>query len=216
MSLFNRFYYHGSVEFYTYILACLFKDIKVYTEGKLVTIPVAYFGGKHNTVQSAIGNTLVMPRGTLKFESIDTSNFEQLNKHMQRLRSSGDPTVFGHQRIKGAFDFTVAFKCKKSLEAFQLVEQVVPAFYPTLDILVKETESYQTEQNVKIELTDHSITDNYDGEGEEPVSYNVEFKFRVNGHFYRRPSEFNLIRTINIEIFLSDTGELVDQITVTE
>lgn len=216
MSLFTRYYYHGSAELYTYVMACLFKDIKIYTEGKLVTIPISYFGGKHNTVED-VSKSRVLPRGLLKFEGIEKNPEGQLNKHGPRLRASTGLNA-ATQRVKNSFEFTVQFSCKHSVDAFQLIEQVVPAFDPTLDFEINETESFKIKQNIKVKLESYMISDNYEGDGEEASRHNVEFKFKLDGYLYRKPDIVGIIKTIHLHLTIDDeTGEVInDWIKVNE
>ncbi|AWY10142.1 proximal tail sheath stabilization protein [Vibrio phage VP-1] len=207
MSLFKKYYYHGSVELYTYVMACLFKDIKLFTEGKLVTLPISYFGGRHNTVEDP-SKGRVLPRGTLKFDRISPNDAGQLQKHGLRMSSTISRNA-AVPRVNCNFDFTLSFQCKHAIDAYQLVEQVVPAFSPTLDFEIRETDAYKIQQNIKVKLEEYDIDEVYEGDGEELSRTNVMFRFSLAGHLYRRPESMGIIKTIHIHLTLEDNGQVV-------
>ncbi|CAM0001282.1 tail sheath stabilizer [Vibrio phage K469] len=185
MSLFKKHYYHKTTRSYGAVLMAIFSDLKVDTEGKLVEIPITPLTGIRDKSDGQSPTNGVYPRGTLGFESYVTDDERQLNNNQHRLRNE-DMDKSQLMRVPMGYQFKVSYRFKKADEAYQVVEQVVPAFQPSLDFKWKDNNDLSNTQNVKVKLDSFEIEDNWEGSGDEPDYHDVTFIVTMSGYMYRR------------------------------
>ncbi|AUR97913.1 tail sheath stabilizer, partial [Vibrio phage 1.244.A._10N.261.54.C3] len=184
MSLFDKHYYHKSTRKYGHVLSLILSSMQVNTEGKLVQIPLSYVGGDRDKLDGQQITNGVMPRATLKFIRYEPSDDRQLTNNQQRIKTTGNANQL--MRIPMGFQFRMVAVCKKQDEQYQIFEQMIPAFTPSLDFKMVDNEDVNNQQNIKVTLESYDISDDWEGDGENHTHYNVEFTFTLHGYLYRR------------------------------
>lgn len=192
MSIFKKHYYHGSIKRYIGLMLYLFQDLQVESEGKLRTVPVRYSGGEHRIPKESIN---ALPFATMLFSDNETDEIRLLNKHENKLITTQTKQ---NQRVPNSFMFEYRVRCKKQDEAFQVLEQVLAVFTPSLDVLISDNDEVATRQNIKIKITSWTIADNWEGDGEEPNYYDVLFTLDLSGYLYRQDASVVSISTVEI------------------
>lgn len=180
MSVFKNYYYHGSIKRYISLMMYLFQDLQVVSEGKKRAIPMRYSGGEHRIPKESVN---ALPFATMVFTDNETDEIRLLNKHENKLITNQTKQ---NQRVSNSFMFEYRVRCKKQDEAFQVLEQVLAAFTPSLDVSIGDNDEVATAQNIKIKITSWSIDDSWEGDSEEPNFYDVMFTFDLSGFLYRQ------------------------------
>lgn len=191
MSIFKRHYYHGSIQRYISLMVYLMQDMQVESEGSLRKVPLKYTGGEHRVPSESVN---ALPYATMVFNDNEGDDQRLLNKHENKLITSD---IKQNQRISNTFQFEYRVRCKKQDEAFQVLEQMLAAFTPSIDVAITDNATAK-EQNIKIKITSWSIDDTWEGDGEEPNYYDVTFTYDLMGYLYRMDSEPLVITGVDI------------------
>ncbi|CAL9978823.1 tail sheath stabilizer [Vibrio phage D528] len=200
MSLFKNHYYHRTTRTYAAVLFSIFSELKIKTENKVVEIPLTPLSGNRGKPEGQSPTNGVYPRGTIGFIGYVPDDSRQLNNNGGMVRSK-DHKNSQVMRMPMGYQFKLSYRFKKSDDAYQVVEQVVPAFTPSLDFKWVDNKDLDNEQNVKVKLDSFDIDDNWEGAGEEPDYYDVTFTLTLNGHMYRHTrSGDSEIKTVVIDL----------------
>ncbi|QZI90459.1 hypothetical protein MYOV003v1_p0135 [Vibrio phage 207E48.1] len=200
MGLFTKHFYHKTTRTYTAVLTAIMSELQVNTENKLVQIPITPLGGTRDKPDGISPTNGVYPRGTLAFVGYVPEDERQLSNNQHRHRTS-DNTSTQLMRMPMGYQFRVAYRFKKADEAYQVIEQVVPAFSPSLDFRWEDNADLGNHQNLKVKLDSFEIDDNWEGDSEEPDYHDVSFTFTLSGHLYRRTSKTSsIINSVDIDL----------------
>lgn len=166
---------------YSRVLGAIVSDLQVITEGKTVRIPLEYLGGLRD--QTAVTYQAgITPVQTLAFRTIEVDSEKVKNRN---INNAYQGEVF-KQRLPCILGFEWSIRVKKQDEMFQVLEQVVNALYPTLDVLVK-LDVNGVDENLKIVPRTYDFTDAFEGDGTEPNFYDITFMVDLTGgHMYGR------------------------------
>lgn len=207
MGIFNEHYFHKSSRQYKAVMMKIMSDLKIHTEGKLVQIPLTNMGGKRDQTQQGVNGTY--PRATIKFDGYQKSQERQLHKNNRSLVLH-DKSGSQKQRVAMDFLFTYSVRCKKQSDVEQLVEQIVPAFEPSVDFKFYDNADLKNHQNIKIKLESFETPDNWEGDGEEPDYYDAAFTFRLAGYLYRASSGTGVIESVHVDLTICNGTEFDD------
>lgn len=190
MSLFKRHYNHKSSEKYIKLMAYLMQDMQVETNGKLVGVPLYYTGGERR-----VEGRDVLPRAGMKLVTVEPDPNRTFNRYHNHHGSM-------NQRVACDFIVTYSARAKRHQEVYQILEQILGAFTPSIEVNVIDNDYLDNNQNIDIHLDSWIMDDDWLGEGEEPSYYDLEVTFRMKGYVYRAaPSggEGNIIKQIIVQ-----------------
>lgn len=176
---FEKYFYHASLLKYIHLFNAIMSDLKIETERGLMEVPLHMAIGRRNDLNRNI------PANSLPFATMSFGQFE-INKQVtksQRVTQSTE-TARSKQRIPVIINFEYNIRTKKLLEALQVLEQIYSVFTPSVDCVIKDNETLQQDQAVKIKLTGHTISDNWEGDAAESPHIDCAFTFDVYGFIY--------------------------------
>ncbi len=176
MSLFKKYYYHGSIERYTSLFGYLMQDMQLESNGKIVNPELFYAGGEHRVQKDKL------PKAGLRFTGIVPNEQRSLNRYQNQHNQGG---AVQNQRVAGDLQYEYTIRCKAQRECVQVLEQIIGAFMPSIDVVVQDEDILGIQQSITIRLDDWSMEDDWDGEGEQPNYYDLSVNFTLMGHIYR-------------------------------
>ena len=108
-------------------------------------------------------------------------------------------------RIPYNFLFALTIRTKNTDDMLQIVEQIVPAFDGNLSVTIEDTTGIEIEQDIIISLEEIAIEDNFDDEMQSRlIEYKITFELR--GFLYKKPQSTMILKEVDIQTALSDTG----------
>lgn len=180
---FEKFYYNGDVERYIRLMVAVMSRIKINSERGLTEVPLTVGMGRRNDMNRGQASNL-LPMGVLVIGEDVTVDKTQTTHHRLTLRADvGGATQ--RNRIPIVLPFSYYVKTKKASEAFQIQEQILGEFTPSLDCRVVDNEGLEVYQNIKMKLMTMTITDNWENDGVTPLSSESTYNFELYGYIYR-------------------------------
>lgn len=180
---FEKHYYNGDIKRYIFLLDSILSRIQIKTERGLVEIPMSTSMGRRNDVNRG-QPTNIAPVGILSIGSTIEIDKTQTTSHRNNIQSGTNGSV-QRASIPITIPFDYQLKTKKLDEALQVFEQIIGWFTPSLDCRVVDNNGLELYRNVKIKLISHSITDNWEGDGNTALEVNSIYNFELHGHMYR-------------------------------
>lgn len=176
---FETYFYHGSLLKYIHLFSAIMSKLKVKTERGLMEVPVHMAIGRRNDLNRNV------PANMLPFATTSFGAFE-INKQVTKSFHNRQSTVTAgaKQRIPIIIDFEYNIRTKKLAEMLQVLEQMYSVFTPSLDCVIKDNETLQQDQNVKLQLMSHQLTDNWEGEADDSPHVDCGFTFQLHGFIY--------------------------------
>lgn len=188
MGVFTKYRYNCMIRLYQVMLEAAFADLKVEIGDKLVTVPIFSSSGERLTgtaidEDEEVSN--VYPRSTFKFSDMQPDNERQSNVFVQRVCTNSDGT-HSTSEVPTAkiiqYDYTAITKRRD--QALQIIEQVTQVFNPYRVFKMKELASQSTPAEVRVHAEFRPLDDNYSGDVNETLQYQVNFVFTVYGYIY--------------------------------
>lgn len=174
-----KHFYNGSIEIYLNMFSAVMSRLKVDTERGLMEIPLSMSRGYRNSLNKQ-QNTNTLPFATYVDGNFQIDKSATSNKNNRMVTE----TARAANRIPIIVPLEYNVRTKKYGEMLQIIEQIYSVFYPSLDGIIKDNVSLNQDQTVKIQLVDHNVTDNWEGDGTEPLSYDCTFNFNLYGSLY--------------------------------
>lgn len=174
----SKHFYKNRIKRYSRVLGSILGELRVITNDKLVRLPLEYLGGlRDQSVASYKAG--ILPMATLKYVGFEVNTEKVLNNNRKEIFNG----VLQKKRIPLFLDFEWSIRVKKQDEMFQIQEQVISAMYPTLDVLVKSEDGSNIDENIKIIPVSYDFVDSFEGDGEDPVYYDLTFMIRIEGGY---------------------------------
>lgn len=234
MSVFKNYFFHDLTRKYQLVFGTLFKDmeIKRYKSNgkvdKIFTVPVIN-SPKEKFVQRLIGDVdpdtdgenmtrrrtaMAIPAISYEMTDIAYDSSRKVGKnHYLRLKPGED----GANRIYTPAPYTLTFEVhiitRTQDEMYQIIEQIIPAFQPDVNITVKGIDG--ANYDVPINFTGLFRTDSYDGtfDARRQILWTLNFTMKA---FYFAPLEQKkIILDVTADVFRMN-GEDLDEATLIE
>lgn len=196
----NTYFYNQSILKYTTAVAFVLSDLKVFSEGRLVRLPISYMGGLRDqdkvTKSAGVGLS-----STLKMTEFNIPQEAVLNRNLKVSYPDGSV-----EKNKLPLELTYEFKIrfKKFNDMLQAVEQLLFQCYPHL------TFSYNNErgitENLVLSISQYQYEDQWEGNGEEASFYHLTFGFTLSGcnlygHDLTKTNEpYGVIKQVSIDL----------------
>jgi hypothetical protein len=178
-------FYNGHIRKFLAAFASLFSDIKIATineNGYIVhatTVPIKYAGLDKTLIQDTPDRqpyNEIFPRMSFEFIGIGMNSDARINQHnvIQGIRSPAPYTI----------ETALYILARDMNDVFQIIEQIIPFFNPTLTISMMNTPIKNQSIDVPITLTAVSLDDSYEGEESDPRRIEVTLNFSSTINFY--------------------------------
>lgn len=176
----DNFFYNQSLERYASLFSIVLSRLKIMSEGKYKVIPLNPASGRRFDQKNKTSNNH-LPAATFTLTGDFEINKSVTNTMQNKLKTSN---AVSKNRLPIVIPMEYNVRCKKRYEIFQILEQLYVSFYPSMDCRVTDNLSLQQDQNVKIKILSHQVSDNFEGEGEEQEFYECNVQFEVHGYLY--------------------------------
>lgn len=176
---FKNYFYHESLLKYIHLFSTIMSDLKVNTERGIMQVPLHMAVGRRNDLNRNV------PVNALPFATFSFGNFE-INKQVTKSynNSQATQTAGARQRIPIIIDFEYNIRTKKLVEMLQVLEQIYSVFTPSVDCVIKDNDTLKQDQNVKLQLVSHQMSDNWEGDASESPHIDCVFMFQLHGFIY--------------------------------
>lgn len=183
---------------YTLSILEIFSNIKHYVKKEdgsagIEEIPIQFGNYEKSVVLDDIGskdfsNRNIIPRIVLSFEGMTKASERTLNKEHKfsmKVNMNGQ-NVLKHavNSVPYDFNFRLLLQTRGMNEAFQIVEQILPKFRPSLTIQVREFPLFEETTNTQILLSDPTFEINDEMDEEDINIINVSFDITLRGNLY--------------------------------
>lgn len=220
-----QYFYHNSIRNYTSVLGALLNEIKVQKDGRTIGVPLHYSGqdkfrAKHDEKDSTKGRVkLTLPRIGFKLTGFDRDPKRALNKmnkisenKTQEKKELGELQT-QYQKVPYIFSYSVYVRTKTLDEMFQITEQVISKFDPTIHVNVDAGGLDKDVVAIKLESSD--FEDAYEGSFEQDRDIEMVFNFTIEGWIYKRIRQSKIIKTIKLDFSTDKDFDPSDLGTIT-
>lgn len=230
MALLENHFYHGSIKTYTAVVGTLFNDLSIVrSDGKQIKVPLQYAGQQKQNVrldarpdEDDIKYKMRLPR--LSYQLVDWErDVERAQNRQYRVvdntvdRQTSDDLPAQFTRVPYRFIYEVNLKTKHIDDLFQVVEQVLVAFNPSLEVVVNDNPDLNESSSIVINLTGSSFNDEFAGAFEDPRVLEATFNIEVEGYLYMPTDNASIIKQINLNYYeLSFPDTLIDTDVIDE
>jgi hypothetical protein len=160
---------------------------------------------------------LKLPRMSFEIVSIAYDAQRQLPKLNHFTVADGSQLADKYYvGVPYTLSFQLSVYARSQDDALQVVEQILPYFAPQYTLSVKPfSDQPEIKEDIPISLTSVDFQDDFEGPVEQrrTIIYNMTFDMRVN--FYGPENSAPIIREVNTNINLIDTGGFIENVQVT-
>jgi len=189
--------FFNSSRTYTLALLDLFSSIKHYIEkddGSLgeEVIPIQ-FGNYEKSVilediRSKDTNRNVLPRMVLSFEGMTRASYRSLNKNhkfsMKVMHEGRQVLRYTPNSTPYDFQFKLLIQARGMNQAFQIVEQILPKFRPSVEINIQELPLFDETTKTQVLISDPTFDINDEMEDEDINIINISIDITIRGNLY--------------------------------
>lgn len=180
MAMFSSYFYHDMTKRYTVAFGSLFSDIEVVRlkengdEDHRIVVPLTY-SPKEKFIQRLTQDkdhaqkpAITLPRMAFEMVALNYDGQRKLQK-MRKYHYPNEIADAGHTFTPVPYDltFNLYIVSKTQDEMLQMVEQILPAFQPDINIAIKGIANPETSFDVPITLLDVLPSDSFDGAFDE-------------------------------------------------
>ena len=176
---FEKYFYHESLLNYIHLFSTIMSDLKINTERGIMKVPLHMAIGRRNDLNRNVPSNM-LPFATMSFGQFEIN--KQVTKSYRNRQST--QTAGAKQRIPIIIDFEYNIRTKKLIEMLQVLEQIYSVFTPSIDCVIKDNDTLEQDQNVKLQLMSHQMSDNWEGDAAESPHIDCGFMFQVHGFIY--------------------------------
>ncbi len=175
--MYGNYFYHNTIRKYNLIIGSIFDNISINRDdGKTIKVPIS-FAPKEEYItlikqQNSLTNNsikMILPRMSFEMTGMSYAP-DRMQAHMQRLKySDTGNTKSQYQPVAYDFTYDLNIMAKHFDDIFQIVEQILPFFTPTINFPIKDLPELDVSitHDIAIELTDTSLEYDYEGSPED-------------------------------------------------
>jgi len=211
------------------VFGSVFNDMKIVrSDGKTIKVPIAYAPGQKYNERlderpdlDTIQYRKRTPRMAFRLVgwSRDISRIKN-KRHKLDNRDQVDLVTtnpsFQYNRVPYKFNFSLEITTKYLDDMLQIVEQILAAFNPSIQVVVNDNPDLGKESTFKINMEDSQMEDQFEGSFEESRELTTTFNFTLDGYIYQQTNDSSVIRTVYVNYFDFTDSELIDQEIYTE
>lgn len=214
MAILETHFYNKTIKLYTAVFGTVFNDINIVRDdGKSIKVPISYAGQqKQNTRLDAEDEVpsarykMRLPRMAFRLTGWEKDESRLTNKrHILQDRLPDRTTVNSIQsqynRVPYNFNFELLLKTKHIDDLLQVAEQILVYFNPSIEIVVNDNPSINSDTALNLELVSSSLEDNFEGVYEEGRIIEAVFNFTLEGYLYMPSQTSGIIKKINLNYY---------------
>lgn len=209
----EQYFYKNEIRNITIALLDMFNSIKCYRYDasgnvvKIIDVPVKFGPAEKYflfQVQRESGKkyypsfpSILVELTGISYDADRATGVTELRQfYDQALLSAHDQFWSDVQPAPYTFSFTVQVKTESMSDNSQILENILPAFNPSLHLRVKEFSFLNIERNMKVQLGDVSYDYPQEMSEDDSRYINSTMTFTVDGYMYRPVSQSHIIKYI--------------------
>ena len=223
MAILEQHFYNKTINTYTSIFGSVFNDIKISrANGKTVDVPISYslkqkydVRNKENPEPNAARYKMILPRLGFLLVGVAPDPIRRTNKMNVLLENKDRSTSAGvsaqYNRTPYIFQYQLYIKTKNIDELWQIVEQILFYFNPTIRVRAKDNTALDENSIITIKLTNSGIDTIAEGSFEDTEVFEATMDFELEGWLYGPTTDAKPIYSIHLNYFDMNTGEKIDE-----
>lgn len=221
-------FYHKTISLLTGVFGSVFDEIKVVrSNGQTIKVPIAYETKQKYSVRNTqnpdpneVRKKIILPRMGFKLNSLQRDTTRTTNKMNVLMQANVDRTQVDSvksqlNRVPYLFGYQLNVKAKTVDDLFQIVEQILVYFNPTLRVNVLDNPDLNGESSITITLLDAGLEDMFEGSFDGEQVLETTLNFSLEGWLYMPTSQAKIIKTVNINYYDMGLGTLLGTDTET-
>jgi hypothetical protein len=216
MSLYQDYFYTGSIRKYVTVFGTLFNDITVKridntgTVSKEMKVPLSYSPREKfltRVLQHQEKKAITLPRLSFEMTNMTYQPERKVTTTGKRtgIASSGDKNKsdWMYNPVPYDFEFELNLYVGNTEDGLQVVEQILPFFTPNLNIPVKMVDDIFNEvDDVSLKLESVTKQEEYEGDYLSRKILTWTFNFTMQGYFFKPVvTEGNIIKTAFVNMY---------------
>lgn len=157
-------------------------------------------------------NWNIVPRMILSFEGMNKAVDRTLNKdHKLSMKINEDGIDILRYTLNSVpydFEFKLLIQTRGMNEAFQIVEQILPHFRPSLPLEIKEFPLFEELTKTQLLISDPSFEINEDFEDSDINIINISFDLTLRGNLYLPISLVAPIKTLKMFYYILEKNNI--------
>lgn len=207
----QSYYFFDIINTYNTVFGVLFSDLKTKTGNDFKKIEIAQ-ANKSRITQEVFrkeqGVGIILPRLSYSFLNATMDMTRHKNKLTEIDLENGEQYTFNE--IPYTFEYELIGYTRTKIEAFQIMEQILPSFQPDVTLNIIHSKELGIKRDVTIVLTGNSIEMNQDNDEADPMNEKclVTFNFSLYGYLFPSVRDVRFIENIINNVRVADAGAL--------
>lgn len=230
MSVFKNYFFHDMTKKYQYAFGSLFRDLEIKrkkedgTVDKMFTVPIINVP-KEKFIQRLIGDidpdtdgetltrrrpAAIVPAIAYEMTDIAYDSTRKVSKNNYIRFKDTNSTERNVQKVYTPAPYTLTFEVhivtKTQDEMHQIIEQIIPAFQPDVNITIKGLDGAQ--YDVPVNFTGLFRTDNYDGDFSQRRQIHWTLNFTMKAFYFAPTEKRAIILDVTADVFNMNSSNL--------
>lgn len=221
--------YFNSIRGYTLALINAFNGVELYINqedselDKVYTVPISFGNYEKSIILEDIseneittGNINFLPRLILSFEALTKAPERQTNKYRKLSKRVFHPEYkkemlnVAYNSVAYDFQFSLLLQTRGVTQAFQLTEEILVYFKPTMNLNILECPIFNEKTETQIQIADPAFEINTEFSDVDVNIINVTFDLTVRGNIYSPIEMIAPIDTLKLFLHVWDTEDYKD------
>lgn len=195
-------FYYGTIKRLIVIFGSLFNEVYYENNNKeIVKVPLFFaqrekFLVKRTEAQDMyrLNEDKTYPRMAFDLTGLNYAPERQTNA-MNKIKAIENNKKYQYNRISYDFTFNLYITTKYLEQSLKIVEQILPLFSPSFNVLVNEVDGFDTETDIPIILNSVSQSIDYEGpfDGQRDIVWTLNFT--VKAFLYNDTKTSEVIKT---------------------
>jgi hypothetical protein len=199
--------YFGQTRKYIALFGALFNNIRITKEnGKEIVVPVA-FASKQKFIEHYLKRPdlqttqleNVLPRMGFEITAVEYDS-ERATNPAFKLGPCSNANQFISNRVPFNLSFDLTILALYFEDALKIVEQFMPLFTPSYNILIKDNDVCDFKVDIPVKLESNSLMTEYEGAFNSRRSVNWQWSFILSGYYYNTISQQERITKSLVEM----------------
>lgn len=213
--MYPDYFCHQTIKLYTGVFGSLFSNLKIHhmkKDGSYKEIKVPIYNQHSQTYfnlakdRDREGNRFksILPALVFKFNGeMQYDGERQTNRNLKLSNPNANiaegTALYQYNKTPYDFGFELKIIAKNITDVYQIIEQIMPFFQPTLSVKITNNTDIQDITDINIVLNSSEGSDSYDdGDFSEARILEHTLTFTIKGYLYKPTQEAKIIKNIQI------------------
>jgi hypothetical protein len=106
-----------------------------------------------------------------------------------------------YNRVPYLFSYEMAIKTKNIEDMNQILEQILPYFNPSMNVIVQDNKDLNADTSINIKMQDIAPENMFEGSFEDEQVIETTLMFDLEGYLYMPTSTAKIIKAVNINYY---------------